>query len=135
MVHVFLNLRAKRVIVVHSADGLDEISTANKTFIGELNGEDIRMYEISPEEFNLARASLEQYQGGNKEENARILLAVLQGEKGPKRDIVLLNAAFALYVAEAVKSPAEGLGLAANLIDEGKALAVLERLREFTNRS
>jgi anthranilate phosphoribosyltransferase len=135
MVHVLKNLGARRVIVVHSADGMDEISTAGKTSIGELNGEEIRTYEISPEEFNFTRASLEQYKGGNKEENARILLAVLQGEKGPQRDIVLLNAAFALYAAEAVRSPVEGLGLAANLIDEGKALKVLEKLRGFTNRS
>jgi len=135
MVQVLKNLGARRVIVVHSADGLDEISTAEKTSIGELNGEETRMYEISPEEFNLTRASLEQYKGGDKDENARILLAVLQGEKGPKRDVVLLNAAFALYAAEAVKSPGEGLGLAANLIDEGKALKVLEKLRGFTNRS
>jgi anthranilate phosphoribosyltransferase len=135
MVQVFKNLHSKRVIVVHSADGLDEISLGDKTYVGELNGEDIKTYEITPDEFGLPRATFDQVKGGDKAMNAEILKSVLQGEKGPKRDIVLLNSAFALYAAEAVPTPREGLAVAAKMIDEGKAFQVLEKLKEFTNRS
>jgi len=134
LAQVLKNLGSKRAIVAHSADGLDEISLANKTFIGELIDGNVRTYEITPEEFGLKRASLDAFKGGDKDENGRILLSILKGETGLRRDIVLVNAGFALYAAEAVASPKEGLAVAARMIDEGKALNVLNKLREFTNR-
>ena len=135
MVHVLKNLGSKRALIVHSADGLDEISTIDKTFISEFNGEDVHSYEILPEEFGFRRAFEQDIRGGDKEQNAKILEAVLRGENGPKRNIVLLNAAFALYTAEAVKTPEEGLAMAAATIDDGLAYQVLQKLRDFTNRA
>ena len=134
LAHVLKNLGSKRAIVVHAADGLDEISISDKTSIAELKDNEIRTYEIVPEEFNLKRVSLDLFKGGDKAANAKSMLAILEGEKGPRRSIVLLNSAFALYAAEAVKTPEEGMGIAANMIDEGRALGVLNKLREFTNR-
>ena len=135
LAQVLKNLGSKRAIVAHSADGLDEISLANKTLIGELIDGNVRTYETTPEEFGLKRASLDAFKGGDKDENAQILLSLLKGEKGPRRDVVLVNAGFALYAAEAVASPKEGLAVASKMIDEGKALGVLDKLREFTNRA
>ena len=135
MIHVLKNLGSKKAIVAHSADGLDEITTTDKTFISEFDGVNIRAYEILPEDFGLKRASPEQLKGGDKAVNARILFRILEGERGPQRTIVQLNAAFALYVAGVVPSPEEGIIAAARSIDSGKAMQVLERLKEFTNRA
>jgi anthranilate phosphoribosyltransferase len=135
LAQVLKNLGSKRAIVAHSADGLDEISLASTTLIGELIDGNVRTYEITPEEFSLKRASLDAFKGGDKDENAQILLSLLKGEQGDRRDVVLLNAGFALYAAEAVASPREGLAVAARMVDEGQALAVLNKLREFTNRA
>ncbi|MBF0122247.1 MAG: anthranilate phosphoribosyltransferase [Candidatus Omnitrophica bacterium] len=133
MVHVLKNLGSKRALVVHSADGLDEISTLDKTFISEFDGTEIRSYEILPEEFGFRRAFEQDIRGGDKDQNAKIMEDVLRGDKGPKRNIVLLNAAFALYAADAVKTPEEGLRMAAATIDDGSAYQVLQKLRDFTN--
>ncbi len=134
MAHVLKNLGAKRVLAVHSADGFDEISTADKTFICDLVGDQLKTYEIVPEDFGLKRACEADLKGGDKQENAKILHEILAGEKGPKRDVVLLNAAFGLYAAEAVGEPQAGLKLAADLLDSGKVLQKFEQLKEFTHR-
>jgi anthranilate phosphoribosyltransferase len=134
MVHVLRNLGVQRVVAVHSADGLDEISTADKTLICDLQGHDVKTYEIAPEDFGIKRALESDLKGGDLVENAYILRAILEGEKGPKRDVVLLNAAFGLYVAEVVPTPQEGLKLAEGLINSGKAMQKLKHLKEFTHR-
>ncbi len=135
MAQVLRNLGAARVVVVHSADGLDEVSTASKTFVTELDGGSLHSYEVIPETFGLPRAMEADFKGGDKDVNARILRSILEGEKGPRRDIVLMNAAFGLYTAGAAASPAQGIILARAMIDGGAALGKLEQLKEFTNRA
>ncbi|NTV28991.1 MAG: anthranilate phosphoribosyltransferase [Candidatus Omnitrophica bacterium] len=134
MAHVHRNLGARRVVVAHGADGLDEITTADRTWIADFNGKDVVLSDISPEDFGLTRASESDLKGGDVGDNAEIALAILKGEKGPRRDIVLLNTAFALYAAERVSNPRAGLTLAAETIDAGRAMLKLEELKEFTNR-
>ncbi|MEI6437649.1 MAG: anthranilate phosphoribosyltransferase [Candidatus Omnitrophota bacterium] len=135
LVHVLKNLGSKRAIVVHGADGLDEITTSDKTFISQFDGVNVRSYEIVPEEFGLKRAPEECLKGGDKAVNARIILDILHGAAGPQRTIVQLNAAFALFAAGAVESPEEGMVTAAKSINDGDALEVLEHLIEFTHRA
>ncbi len=135
LVHVLKNLGTKRAIVVHGSDGLDEITTTDKTFICEFDGVDVRSYEIVPEEFGLKRAPEESLKGGDKKVNARIIRDVLKGDRGPQRTIVQINAAFALYAAGVVPSPDEGFIRAGQSIDRSDALNVLEKLIEFTHRA
>jgi anthranilate phosphoribosyltransferase len=135
LTHVLSNLGSKRAVVVHSADGMDEVSTANKTFVGELKDGEVTAYDIEPEDFGFKRVSEGNFIGGDKDANAKTLRGILEGEKGPRRDIVVLNAAFALYAAEAVKTPQDGIPKAAELIDSGASLRVLKNLIEFTNRA
>jgi anthranilate phosphoribosyltransferase len=134
IIHVLKNLGIRRAMVVHGADGLDEISTADKTRVGEYDGTKVRLYDVVPEEFGLKRAPEACLKGGDAPRNARIIRDILQGAHGPQRTIVQINAAFALYVAGAAPSPEEGLILAAHVLDRGKALDVLEQLIEFTHR-
>jgi len=98
----------------------------------ECSGGDVVDYEVEPETFGFKRVSVEDLRGGTVEENAAALIAVLKGEKGIKRDIVLLNAAGALYAAGRVASIAEGINLAAAAVDSGVAIKKLEQLKEFT---
>ncbi|MBF0595846.1 MAG: anthranilate phosphoribosyltransferase, partial [Candidatus Omnitrophica bacterium] len=135
LLHVLKNLGSKRAIVVHGADGMDEISTTDKTFVSEFDGVNIRSYEIVPEEFGLKRASEESLKGGDKVFNARIIREILQGAHGPQRSIVQINSAFALYAAGVVPSPDEGMVAAAKSLNDGDALDVLEKLIEFTHRA
>jgi anthranilate phosphoribosyltransferase len=115
-------------------DGMDEISASDKTFVCELKDGKTMSYEISPEYFGMELASKEDLIGGDAKENAQITLSILNGEKGPKRNAVLLNSAAGLYVAGVVESLREGVDLASEIIDSGKALEQLEKFIEFTNR-
>lgn len=133
MARVLSNLGLRRALVVHGSDGLDEITTTGPTHFCEYNGEDLLSYDISPEEIGLPVASPEDLKGGNLDENLRIFSAILDGEQGPRRDIVLLNAAYALYLSEKVTSIEDGLRLAAASVDDGRARAKLEALKEFTH--
>lgn len=135
MAHVLKNLGSVRAVVVHSADGMDEVSTLDKTFVSELKDGEVRSYEIIPEEFGLRRSFEQDLKGGDKDYNAKFVEAILRGDKGPRRNIVLLNAAYALYAADVVATPEEGLGKAAASIDTGAARRVLAKLRELTNTS
>jgi anthranilate phosphoribosyltransferase len=114
--------------IVHGTDGLDELTTTAPSLITEIECGHIDSYEICPEDVGLATATPEQLRGGDPIENAKITRAILNGEKGPKRDIVLLNAAFALIAADKADSPEEGIALAATSIDSGAALKKLEAL-------
>ena len=135
LAHVLKELGSRRAIVVHGADGLDEITTTDKTWVSELDGEQVRSYEVIPEEFGLKRVPVEALVGGDKDRNAVIINRILKGEHGAPRSIVLLNAAFGLYAAGKVPSPEEGIIMAGASIDEGRALDVLERLQEFSNHA
>lgn len=121
MTKVLQGLGLKGVMTVHSKDGLDEISILDKTFVCELKDNVIKSYTIEPEQFGLKTAPLGSIQGGNALQNAEIIKAVLQGEKGAKRDVVLLNSSAALYTAKKANSIKEGISLAAMAIDSGKA--------------
>lgn len=122
-------LGIKQAVVVCGEDGLDEVTlTANSQAILVKN-EEMKPFVITPEEFGLKRCSLQELQGGSPAENAQITLSILQGEKGPKRDIVLLNAGTALYAAEKVQSIEDGITLAREILNSGKALAKFEQLR------
>lgn len=132
---VLLRLGSESAWVVHGSDGLDEITTTGPTFVAELRDGRIRTFEVTPEEAGLPRASLYDLRGGDPETNAAALRAVLGGASGPYRDIVLLNAAGALVVAGAVPDLRSGVRHAAGCIDEGRAMATLDRLVAITNGS
>jgi anthranilate phosphoribosyltransferase len=134
MAQVLGRLGSRRALVVYGSDGTDEITITGPTHVAELKDGEVREYDISPEDFGIASASRESIRGGDAQENARIVRSVLQGERGPRRDVVLLNAGAALAVAEVASDVAGGLRLAAESIDSGRALQKLERLVEFTNR-
>lgn len=123
---VLVELGIKRGMVVYGMDKLDEISLSAPTKVCEIKDGTLHNYEIKPEDFGLSRCKKEDLAGGDPKENAAITLAILNGEKGAKRDAVLLNAGAALYIGEKAKSIQEGINLAARLIDSKKALKVLE---------
>jgi anthranilate phosphoribosyltransferase len=130
---VLKNLGTVRAMVVHGLEGLDEISLCGPTRISELRDGQVRTYTFSPEEVGFKRCRLEDIHGGSPEECAAVLRAILGGEKGPKRDTVLLNGGAALYVSGAASSIAEGIRLAAESIDSGKARKKLDLLVQMTN--
>ena len=130
---VLKNLGLKKAIVVHGHDGLDEITTTGATFISEFNGEEVISYPFSPEEFHMKISDPQELKGGDIDMNLEITQSLLRGHRGPKRDIVVLNAACALYIAEAAKSIEEGIKMASESLDLGKAYQKLENLKEFTN--
>jgi anthranilate phosphoribosyltransferase len=133
LIEVLKNLGVESAVSVYGMDGMDEISVSDKTFVCELKDGKTMSYEISPELFGMERCSKEDLIGGDAKENAQITLSILKGEKGPKRNAVLLNSAAGLYVAGKVESLREGVELAAEIIDSGKALRQLENFIEFTN--
>jgi anthranilate phosphoribosyltransferase len=124
-----------RALVVHGADGLDEISITGPTRIGEVRGEWVRVYEVTPEQFGLERAPISSIIGGDLHTNAEIIRAILGGEKSARRDVVLMNAAAALVAAGRADSLADAMPLAVRSIDSGAARAKMDALVEFTNRA
>ena len=133
MAEVLKNLGVERALVVHSADGLDEISVSDKTYVAELKDGDISTYEIAPEEYGIKRSKLSDIKGGDADVNADIIKKLLSGaEKGAKRDVLVLNAGAALYVGKKVNSIKEGVILAGEILDSGKAIDVVSKLAEMT---
>lgn len=130
---VLMELGVKRGMVVYGMDKLDEISLSAPTKVCEIKDGSLHTYEIKPEDFGLSRCKKEDLAGGDPKENAAITLSILKGEKGAKRDAVLLNAGAALYIGEKAKSMQEGINLAARLIDSKKALKVLEDFIKVSN--
>ena len=128
-------LGAERAFVVHGADGLDEVSISAETYVSEVREGAVRSYKVTPEDFGVPRAPLEALLGGDAAENARIIRGILDGEPGPRRDIVLANAAMALVAACLAGDFREGARLAAQSIDSGAARAKLDALIAFTNAS
>lgn len=128
------NLGVRRAFVVHGDDGLDEITSTGRTRVSELAGGRVRTYHLTPESVGLRRASLRSLRGGAARANARMVRAVLEGRSGPRRDIVLMNAAAALVAGGAARTLRDGVRGAAASIDSGRALRALEKLIEVTNR-
>ncbi|OGP13834.1 MAG: anthranilate phosphoribosyltransferase [Deltaproteobacteria bacterium GWA2_54_12] len=131
---VLNNLGSERAFIVRGEDGLDEITLADETRVTELNAGSIRTYHIRPEDFGFNRCSPQDLLGGGPDENAGIIMGVLEGKKGPARDIVILNAAAAITAGGLASKIEEGIAIAHGAIDSGEALARLERLKEITNR-
>ena len=126
MADVLQRLGVERAIVFHSEDGMDELSVAAPSQVIEIDGRR-REYELDPAQMGIKRAPLESVRGGGPEENARLAREVLGGAQGPRRDVVLLNAAAALRAAGAAKDWKDGLDTSAEAIDSGRAAEVLER--------
>ncbi len=124
-----------RALVVHGLDGLDEITITTTTRVAEAREGSVRSYDVEPEEFGMARATLQDIAGGDDTENAAIIRAILGGEKSPRRDVVVLNAAAALVAAGRADHLAAAVPLAAKSIDTGAAAAKLEALARFTSAS
>ncbi len=133
MAEVLGNLGSERVWVVHGADGMDELTTTGVTYVAELNQGSVRAFEVTPEDAGLARAEPAELLGADPETNARALTAVLGGEAGPFRDIVLFNAAAALIVAGKADGLTDGVAMAAQAIDTGAARGRLRQLVEISN--
>lgn len=133
LAQVLVNLGVKRGMVVYGMDKLDEISLSAPTKICEIYNGELLTYTIKPEDFGFNRCTKEDLQGGTPEENAKITREILNGAKGPKRDAVLLNAGASLFIGGKAESFSEGIKLAAEIIDSGKALETLEKFVLVSN--
>ncbi len=134
MAEALSELGTSHSFVVHGNDGLDEISTSSSTEVYEVWTGRVEKHVWKPEDFGVARASLETLAGGDGLENAKITLEILRGTKNAKRDIVLVNAAAGLLAAGLAEEPRAAMLKAAESVDSGRALRVLEKLREkFAN--
>ncbi len=133
MAHVLPKLGVERGLVVYARDGMDELSASCENVICEVVSGEKRTYVITPEELGLTRCKKSDLLGGTPEENARITREVLSGKPGPHRDTVLMNAGAGLYISGKASSIAEGVRLAAQAIDSGKALDTLERYIQASN--
>lgn len=134
MAKVLVRLGARRGFVVHGLDGLDEITLTDRTRVSEAKGGVVSTYYVEPADFGLERVRLRELTGGDVEENARITTDILRGHRGPKRDVVCMNAAPALVAGGRAGTLREGFELAGRIIDGGAAMEKLERLVAFTNR-
>ena len=134
MAMVLNNLGVKRGMVVYGQDCLDEISMSAPTTICEFGNGDFKKYVIEPEQFGFEKCDKSELVGGNPEENAAITRAILNGEKGPRRNAVALNAGAALYVGGKTDSLEAGVKLAEQMIDSGAAMKTLEQFIELSNQ-
>ena len=132
--YVLKNLGCRRGFVVHGMDGMDEITLTDETLIAEVTPQGVVKRAFKPEELGLCRCGMEELRGGDAAGNAAIIQEVLAGAKGPKRDVVLVNAAFGLVAAGKAAELAEGMAMAAEAVDSGRAAVQMERLVELTNR-
>ena len=128
LARVLAELGTFRAFVVHGADGLDEISNTGESRISEVREGVVRTFTVRPEDFGLPQASIGDLRGGDRDQNAQIIRAIVDGEHGPRRDIVLMNAAAALVAGTRARDLAEGVELAARAIDTGAAREKLDRL-------
>jgi len=134
LARVLAELGTVRAFVVHGADNLDEISNTGESRVSEVREGGVRTYAVRPEDFGLARASIKDLQGGDREQNAEIIRAVLGGETGPRRDIVLMNAAAALVAGARVRDLKDGVAVAAQSIDSSAARGKLDALVALSRR-
>ena len=134
LAQVLINLGVKRGMVVYGQDKLDEISLSAPTTVCEFKGGSYNKYVISPEDFGFERCTKKDLEGGTPQENAKITRDILMGQKGHKRNAVLMNSGASLYIGGKAESMQEGIGLAAQLIDSGKAIEVLDKFIELSNK-
>ncbi len=127
---VLATLESERAFVVHGSDGLDEMTLTGPTKVSELKAGSVSTYDVSPGDFGLGQATADALKGGDADYNAEITRSILNGEEGPRRDIVLLNAAAAIVAGDKARDLQEGVQVAAEVIDSGKALEKLEGLKE-----
>jgi anthranilate phosphoribosyltransferase len=132
LANVLLNLGSVRAMVVHGLDGLDEISL-NGTEVAEVKNGKVITYTLNPRDYGFKKVPITGIAGGSLSQHARSLRNVLKGEKGPRRDVVLLNAGAAIYAGGKAKNIREGIGYAADSIDSGRAFEKLELLKKFSN--
>jgi anthranilate phosphoribosyltransferase len=132
---VLMHLGSQHCFVVHGMDGLDEITLTDRTIVSEAKGGVLSNYVLTPQEFGLEHVSPKEMAGGSPTDNAMITREILQGRKGPKRDVVCLNAAPALVAGRKAKTLQEGFHLAGQVIDSGAAAEKLARLVAYTNKA
>jgi len=133
MAETLRNLGSHRALLVNGSDGFDELTTTGVSYVAELNNGNIKTYEISPEKLGLKLSNFDDLIGGDPEQNAKKIISLLEGEKGPYRDIVLLNSAAALYVDGKVKNLKDGISMSENSIDNGSAKIALNNLVRTSN--
>lgn len=131
---VLVNLGCKSGFVVHGMDGMDEVTLSAPTRVAEIENGAVSLRTIEPEDFGFVRCDLQELKGGGARENAEIVRAILSGQTGPKRDVVVLNSAFALKAAGVAADIETGLEMARAVLDEGRAQGKLAALVEMTNR-
>ncbi|GIM29810.1 anthranilate phosphoribosyltransferase [Clostridium polyendosporum] len=131
---VLKNLGTERAMVVHGLDGMDEITLSGDTQVSELRDGEIETYIINPSDFGLKTSDMSEVIGGDSKKNAQIIIDIFNGENGSKRDIVLLNAAAALVVGKKAKDMNEGIEMAKEIIDSGKAMKKLNEWKSFCER-
>ncbi len=134
LANVLKNLGSQHALVVHGLDGIDEISISDKTKVSELKDNQIKTYYISPEDFGLKRSQRKEILGGDAKENAEIMKNLFHGEKGAKRDILLMNSGATLYVSKKANSIKHGITIAEELIDSGKVLKKMNEYIDYTRR-
>ena len=133
LAEVLRDLGSHRALVVHGFDGLDEITLTSETQVSELKNDNVSAFTIDPKEFGYSLCSTKDLKGGSPEENAESIRGILQGASGPKTDIVVLNAAAAIYVGGKAESIERGISVAANSIGSGAAIKKLEELCRVSN--
>lgn len=132
LANVLLNLGVEKAMVIHGKDGIDEFSVSGATRVSEVRNGRVASYDVLPEELGISRTEKNHITGGDALANADIIRSVFKGEKGPRRDVVLVNAAAALYVGGAAESMRAGIGLAEEIIDDGLAESKVNELVRFT---
>jgi anthranilate phosphoribosyltransferase len=132
MAHALAGLGPERAFVVHGSDGMDEVTTSGATLVFEITGHNVRSFQWTPDEFGVPQSNMEDLRGGDRAHNAEIATAVLKGQLGPQRDIVLVNSAAALLASGLGDSPLSAMDRAAQSIDSGAAWSKLQKLAEFT---
>ena len=132
MAVILQQLGARHALIVHSEDGLDEISLGARTRVHEVRDGAMRSFTVTPDELGLSAAGIEELAGGDKEQNARIIRSLFDGDAGPKRNALLANAGAALYAADKVESIRDGVALAAKTIDGGAARKTLQQYVDLT---
>ncbi|GLQ07218.1 anthranilate phosphoribosyltransferase [Sneathiella chinensis] len=135
MAETLKELGSEHVWIMHGSDGLDELTTTGPSYVVEMKHGTITEFEITPEQFGLERVPLAALKGGTPEENARHLEALLDGKTGPYRDVTLLNAGAAILIGGKCDTVEEGIRLAADSIDSGRARHAMEELKRITNMS
>jgi len=131
---VLSNLGVKRALVVHGKDGLDEVTICDDSIVCEVDNGSFNSYILNPEEYGIKKCKSEDLVGGDPKENARIALAILNGEKGPKREIVILNAAISIYLGKDGTTIADCIKIATDMLDSKKAIRQLELFIETTKK-